>query len=86
MTSETILILVTAYCAHVRRAEATVSARAAGQARLFGHLRNGGGCTLRTYERVISWFDENWPADLEWPSTLARPSRDREARRSRRAA
>ncbi|AWB47834.1 hypothetical protein HYN69_04295 [Gemmobacter aquarius] len=68
MTSADIITLATIYCAHVQRAEATISARAAGQARLFATLRTGGGCTLRTYQRVMSWFDANWPADLAWPA------------------
>lgn len=86
MTSADLLTLATLYCAHVDRAEATISARAAGQGRLFATLREGGGCTLRTYQRVLTWFDANWPLDLEWPASVARPSAAAGARRGRRAA
>ncbi|MEO1084644.1 MAG: hypothetical protein AAFY88_10400 [Acidobacteriota bacterium] len=32
-------------------------------------------CTVETYETAISWFDDEWPEDLEWPSQyVERPS------------
>ena len=50
--------------------------RAAGSAKFFRDLRSGerSGCTLQTYERVLRWFSDHWPADLEWPSDIPRPA------------
>ena len=49
---------------------------AAGSTKFFLDLRTGQrrSCTLRTYERVIQWFSDHWPADLEWPADIPRPA------------
>lgn len=70
-----LLKLSDAYTAFVGRSEATVSNLITGtHARLFKRIRAGGGCGVDTYNKAVSWFDENWPADLEWPSDIPRPS------------
>lgn len=71
-----LLTLSEAYTAFVdRRSEATVSNLITGtHARLFKRIRAGGGCGVDTYIKAITWFDENWPADLEWPADIPRPS------------
>lgn len=74
MDYEALISLAERMAQHTGRSEATLSDKAAGQARLFATLRAGGGCTVRTFQRVVFWFDENWPADLEWPSEISRPS------------
>lgn len=71
--------LAAALSAHTKRAEATISNKAAGNAVLFARLRRGEGCTLKTAKRVLGWFDENWPADLAWPENVPRPSKDQRA-------
>lgn len=35
--------------------------------------------TARTYDRVMTWFDRNWPESLGWPSNVPRPSAKSEA-------
>lgn len=81
MTSANVLLsLAAAFSAHVRRSEATVSFKAVGHGRLFARLRNGDGCTVRTAERAIGWFDENWPDDLAWPADIPRPSAQKRRR------
>ena len=55
------------------RSEATISTKIVGQARLFARLRSGHGCNAHTYQNVMEWFSENWPADLEWPADIPRP-------------
>jgi hypothetical protein len=69
-----LLTLVGLLAAHRGRAETTVFKWAGGHARLFARLNAGAGCNLHTAERVIAWFDQNWPADLEWPADVIRPS------------
>ena len=36
-------------------------------------LRRGHTITLRRVARVLQWFSDHWPADLEWPSDIPRP-------------
>ena len=74
-----LLTLADLYARHQRRALATVSNRIVGHARLFSRLKANQGTTIRTYERALAWFDQNWPADLEWPAGVSRPSRKRAA-------
>jgi hypothetical protein len=31
--------------------------------------------TVRTYDKVVNWFDANWPAGHPWPRQVPRPSR-----------
>lgn len=44
----------------------------------FARLRSGKGCTVRTAQRVVEWFSENWPDDLPWPEGVPRPEVKRE--------
>ena len=30
--------------------------------------------TTRSWERAMTWFSNNWPAGLEWPADVPRPS------------
>jgi hypothetical protein len=74
MKLEYLLTLATAYCRHVDRSEATVSNQITTHARLFKRLRAGHGCNVTTYNTAIIWFSSNWPADLEWPEGIERPT------------
>ena len=69
-----ILTLVEILAAHRGRHETTVLIWAGGHARLFHRLKAGGGCNIKTAEKLIDWFDKNWPDDLEWPADVMRPS------------
>ena len=52
---------------------ATVSNLACGNATLFKRISHGGSCTIRTFNKVLQWFSDNWPADLFWPLETRRP-------------
>lgn len=56
------------------RSEMTISLHAAGHKRFIQRLRDGKGCAHHTAIRALTWFDENWPEDLEWPAQVERPS------------
>ena len=79
MISEHLITLVETMSEHVGRSEATLSNKAAGNATLFERLRTGKGCTIRTAQRAVLWFSDNWPADLAWPKDIPRPSKVRNA-------
>lgn len=54
MKYEDILLLVDAYRDAHTRSEATISSLAVGHARAFERLRNGKGCTVKTFNRLIA--------------------------------
>lgn len=71
-----LLSLVDALCAHEGVTHYAISMRALGKGDFFKRLRAPrGGCTIRTAEHLMRWFDANWPEDLPWPAGVARPSK-----------
>lgn len=79
LTKDQLLRLADAFARHTNRADATISNKIVGHARLIARLRDGFGCTLATASRAHNWFSENWPPDLEWPRDVPRPNRSKEA-------
>jgi len=73
MNTETLLNLAESYAAHRGLTLSTVSTYAATDGKFFPQLKSGASCTLRRAARVLAWFSENWPADLEWPRDIPRP-------------
>ena len=73
------------YASHVGLALSTVSTYAANDGKYFGKIKSGAGCTIAKAERLVDWFDQNWPADLAWPADVPRPS-EQAPKRKRRAA
>lgn len=86
MKIEHLLDLADAYSAHTGLRLTTVGAYAANDGKFFGRLKAGAGCTLRKASAIVRWFSDNWPADLEWPRDIARPSAAAKLPRGRRAA
>lgn len=39
----------------------------------FSRIQAGKGFTVGTFDRVVAWFSDNWPADLAWPEGIERP-------------
>lgn len=74
-----ILFLADRYRSHVNLALSTVSLRAAGKGsylpELQQRLANGeANAGTRRLWQIMTWFDGNWPSDLEWPEDIPRPS------------
>lgn len=78
MTKEQLIKLATVYCAHSGLSLSTVSTYAADGGGFFKGLLDGASCTIRKMDRVVDWFDRNWPEDLEWPLSTPRPSEKKE--------
>lgn len=57
------------FAIHTNRLLSTVSNLITGGGRFFSRFGTTpkASCTLRTYERVVGWFDANWPADVPRP-------------------
>ncbi len=81
MIIEQIIRLAEAYAAHQRLSLSTVSSYAANDGKLFPRMKNGAGCTVRRAVKLVEWFDQNWAADLEWPSDIPRPSTEKPKKR-----
>lgn len=63
------------YLSH-RLAPATLSKRAAGNDEFYGRVPEADfNFGVITYDRVVQWFADNWPADAVWPADVDRPSR-----------
>ncbi|WP_411836737.1 hypothetical protein [Paracoccus sp. ME4] len=76
MSIEAVLKLADLYVEHSGLKQSTVSTYAAGDGKFFGSLESGmAGCTFRRADKVTAWFSENWPADLEWPRDIPRPTK-----------
>lgn len=80
MSSDThthLISLCDAYAAHTNLSRWRVSFLARGDGMFFKRLAEGSSCTLRTATRVIQWFSDNWPSDLEWPRSIPRPEKSK---------
>ena len=82
MQTQTLTKIATEYAQQTGLKLSTVSTYAANDGKFFKSLSEGAGCTLRKADRVIQWFDENWPADLEWPQDIPRPSLNKSKRKA----
>lgn len=59
----------------------TIGKRALNDNTFFQRIAAGDGFTLKTFDRVIRWFSDQWPAGTRWPADAARrpaPSHERE--------
>lgn len=73
LTPETILTALAAFCEAEGVSHWAVSMRIFRKGDFFAGLLAGKGCHLRTANRVMAWFSDNWPADLAWPRDVPRP-------------
>jgi hypothetical protein len=72
-----IISLVAALCAHLGKSHWAISMRILGKGDFFRNLMAGGDCKTRTAVRVLQWFTDNWPEDLDWPEGIERPEQTR---------
>ena len=77
MEQEHLLTLAKTYGAHINRGLFTVAGRVGVHSRFFTRLEAQHGCHIATYARVLAWFSENWPSDLEWPVGIPRPAKSK---------
>lgn len=73
--SHNLTALATAYTSAMNVSLATLSERAAGDWRFFQQVAAGAlNYRIRSYDRAMTWFSDNWPAGLEWPDDVPRPT------------
>ena len=73
MQIEHLTTLADAYGAHCGLKLSTIGAYSVNDGKFFERLKAGKGCTIRTGARVLQWFSDAFPPDLEWPRHIPRP-------------
>ena len=68
-----LLDLGAAYCAETGYAMKTVAQKACGDFRFFDRVQNGASFTVKTYDRAVRFFWDNWPRGYEWPADIPGP-------------
>lgn len=74
-------LLCVSMARHVGRAETTVIRWASGSGDTLKRLRGGKPFTDVRMVKIIQWFSDHWPNDLEWPGKFPRPKPIKEPRR-----
>jgi hypothetical protein len=75
-----ILTLMEALAAHNGVTHFAISMRAMGKGDFFKNLmKPKADCRTRTAARLLQWFSDHWPSDLEWPRSIPRPAKSKEA-------
>lgn len=70
---EAFLQLVSAYGAAKGLSDSRISTLVFNHGDRIKKLREGADVRTRNLAKAIAWFDERWPADLEWPACVERP-------------
>ena len=86
MQTGQIIELAEAYAAHRGLKLSTLGVYIVNDGKFFERLRRGSSCTLKTAERAVSWFHENWADDLAWPQHIPRPEVAAKSKTARRVA
>ena len=73
MNAESIMRLCEIYATRQGLALSTVSTYAAEAGDFYARLKRGHDLTTRRAARVVQWFSDRWPVDLEWPPDIPRP-------------
>lgn len=74
MDGDTIIRLADSIGAYHGWTRSTVSTYAAGPGDALERLARGCTITVRRATRIIQWFSDHWPLDLDWPSDIPRPA------------
>jgi hypothetical protein len=78
MNAASLVRIASIYAAHKGLKLSTVAAYAVNDGKVLKKLADGGSCTIATGEKLLRYFEANWPADLDWPRDIQRPSATKE--------
>lgn len=59
------------YSVHERISMSAVGHRALRDGTFFDRIQRS-SFTVKTYDRVMKWFEQNWPEGLDWPDGVPR--------------
>ncbi|WP_126975544.1 hypothetical protein [Frigidibacter oleivorans] len=74
----TFILLADTLAQHDGVTHFAISMRAFGKGDFFKGLKEGGDCRTATAARLMQWFSDHWPADLDWPRDIPRPQKTKE--------
>jgi len=69
--------LAATYEAATGASRATIGKRALNDNTFYARIEDGSGFTIKTFDNLVGWFSENWPADPAWPEGIERPVKER---------
>ena len=72
---QNLLALADAYAAATNRSPQFAGREIMKDGSFFLRMRAGEGFTVKTFDRVVSWFAENWPIGAAWPIEVSRPAK-----------
>ena len=67
------LVLASVHSAASGLSMISLGKRVANDSRFFMRIGAAKSFEARTYDRVVAWFSENWPAGAAWPVEVPRP-------------
>lgn len=70
--TEQLLTLSKSYCNLRGISERTASGIIFRDSRTIVRVKEGGSLTVRSFERALTWFRENWPEEASWPEGVDR--------------
>lgn len=70
-----LLALGASFQAATGEAQSNIWRKAAKDAWFPKRIEERGSFTIRMYDKIVSWFDENWPDGAVWPEDVKRPVR-----------
>lgn len=72
--TDQILTVADAYCEAKKLSRARVSTLVFNDGKKIDLIANGADLSTGKFESAMSWFSANWPADVDWPTGIPRPS------------
>lgn len=78
MEHTTLIALMDRLAAATGRSPRTISRLTAGSGDVYDRLKAGRDITIRRASRIIRSLSDRWPADIDWPPEIPRPTRHHE--------
>ena len=69
-----LLLLSESYSEMVGISEARISTLIFNHGARIKRIREGAGLTVASAEKAVKWFSDHWPATLDWPTDIPRPT------------
>jgi hypothetical protein len=74
LIADQLMFLARCYCDHEGCSLHALGARISpSKAKLFKSLSRGQSCYVESADEALLWLAENWPRDLAWPRSIAKP-------------
>jgi hypothetical protein len=68
-----LLDLAARYEAATGQSAAAIGKKALNDNTFFVRIQSGAGFNIKTLDKLLLWFSENWPEGTDWPEGVERP-------------